>query len=308
MPNPFISICIPAYKRTAFLDRLLRSIKDQTYKEYEVVVSDDSPDDSVKQLINKYTDLNIIYNKNNPAAGTPQNWNIAIHNSKGEWIKLMHDDDWFAQANSLQVFADTITNNKTDFIFSACTYIHEKGTSNLTVLDKNVLKQLQDDHLYLLYDNVIGHPSTTIYRRDVVDYDPHYKWLVDIDFYISYLKKHKTFFYISEPLINIGTGASQVSADCYMNPNVEIPEYLHLISTIGADSKNKYVYYCIWNLVKKFKVKSKEAIQYYYDGPVPEIIKDIISSQHKIPRIILKQTPWSAYFMKKAYKNKEVKK
>ena len=50
---PFISICIPAYQRTAFLKRLLDSIKIQTYSNYEVVITDDSPDFDVKELVEK---------------------------------------------------------------------------------------------------------------------------------------------------------------------------------------------------------------------------------------------------------------
>ena len=56
----FISICIPTYKSGTKLERLLDSIKIQTFSDYEVVVSDDSPDDSMKKIIDeKYADMNI---------------------------------------------------------------------------------------------------------------------------------------------------------------------------------------------------------------------------------------------------------
>jgi glycosyltransferase involved in cell wall biosynthesis len=45
--NPLISICIPAYKRTEFLQRLLDSIDIQTFKNFEVIVTDDSPGNDV---------------------------------------------------------------------------------------------------------------------------------------------------------------------------------------------------------------------------------------------------------------------
>ena len=49
--NPFVSICIPAYKRISYLKRLLESIIIQTYKDYEVIITDDSDNDSVKDLL-----------------------------------------------------------------------------------------------------------------------------------------------------------------------------------------------------------------------------------------------------------------
>src|SRR4051812_41659914 len=105
--QPFISICIPAYKRIDDLKRLLNSISQQTFKNFEVIVSDDSPDDSVEQLCTAYTtSLNLIYYNNTPALGTPENWNAAIRKANGTWIKLMHDDDYFASDESLQIYVD----------------------------------------------------------------------------------------------------------------------------------------------------------------------------------------------------------
>ncbi len=105
--QPFISICIPAYKRTQYLQRLLRSIAEQTFNNFEVIVSDDSNDDSVKKLIAQFENqFSLKYWQNQTSLGTPANWNAAIQKAAGEWIKLMHDDDWFATPSALQQFAD----------------------------------------------------------------------------------------------------------------------------------------------------------------------------------------------------------
>jgi GT2 family glycosyltransferase len=49
-----ISICIPAFKRTDFLKRLLDSIAVQTFRDYEVVLSDDSPGEEVRDFTRHY--------------------------------------------------------------------------------------------------------------------------------------------------------------------------------------------------------------------------------------------------------------
>jgi glycosyltransferase involved in cell wall biosynthesis len=46
--NPKISICIPTYKQVDKLEVLLRSIDSQTFRDFEVIVSDDSPDMDVE--------------------------------------------------------------------------------------------------------------------------------------------------------------------------------------------------------------------------------------------------------------------
>ena len=54
MKNPIISICIPAYKRIDYLKRLLWSIEIQKFKDFEVIISDDSNDHSVEELIKEF--------------------------------------------------------------------------------------------------------------------------------------------------------------------------------------------------------------------------------------------------------------
>jgi glycosyltransferase involved in cell wall biosynthesis len=114
MPDKaLISICIPAFKRTDFLQRLLDSIAMQTFRDFEVIVTDDSPDLAVKTLCEQYKErLPLSYFRNERPLGTPENWNEAVRRANGEWIKIMHDDDWLAGKDSLACFAEAIGNGR----------------------------------------------------------------------------------------------------------------------------------------------------------------------------------------------------
>ena len=118
--HPLISICIPAYKNTDFLKRLLDSITIQRFTDFEVVVTDDSPDKSVGRLCEEFALLMPLkYFRNVKQLGTPENWNEAVRRASGEWIKIMHDDDWFAGADSLAEYEKAIGSHpETAFIFS----------------------------------------------------------------------------------------------------------------------------------------------------------------------------------------------
>ena len=131
--SPFFSICIPAYERVGYLRRLLDSIAIQTFRDFEVIVSDDSKSEAVFNLIKEYPELNIRYYKNLPSLGTPANWNSAIRQASGEWIKLIHDDDWFASPDSLKVFA-SYADQGSKFIFSAYANHFEENASKKTCL------------------------------------------------------------------------------------------------------------------------------------------------------------------------------
>src|ERR1035437_5752376 len=118
---PIISICVPAYKQTEFLKKNLDSIVIQTFTDYEVIITDDTADDSVEKLVNEYRNkfgIKLHYYKNVPALGSPKNWNAGITHASGTWIKIMHHDDWFADKDSLQKFTDATAQDKSGFIFS----------------------------------------------------------------------------------------------------------------------------------------------------------------------------------------------
>ena len=67
--NPLVSICIPTYEMngigSSFLQKGLNSILRQTYKNIEVVISDHSQDDEIKNIVLSYDNkLNIKYIRN----------------------------------------------------------------------------------------------------------------------------------------------------------------------------------------------------------------------------------------------------
>ncbi len=304
MNKPNVSICIPAYNRTIGLARLLQSIKEQTYTQYEIIITDDSSNNDVEQIAAKWQLLlPIKYFKNKIALGSPQNWNKAIELSTTSWVKLMHDDDWFTNENSLAIFMEHI--DKADFIFSGNTnvYLNEnKEIVELLTKENEVL--LQNDFHLLVFKNVIGHPSSILYKKTNLEYNKNFKWVVDVDFYIKYLEQCKTFSYINQTLIKTGIDNSTISHSSYKNPKVEIPEYLEMIAqyNVNIQNNNEFVFSALWTLVKKFKIKTVDYIrQNGYNKKLPKHLQSIVNCQKKIPHILLKQTPIGNYFMQKCF-------
>lgn len=116
----FVSIRTPAYKRTQSLKRLLDSILSQTYHLYEVIITDDSPGTEVFDLVSLHPLAAAIkYFKNDLRLGAAGNWNESIRRAKGDWIKIMHNNDWFGNPSALKVFADSARHSPdSSFLFS----------------------------------------------------------------------------------------------------------------------------------------------------------------------------------------------
>lgn len=301
---PLISICIPAYKRINYLKRLLDSIIAQTFKDFEVVITDDSPDNSLEEFLKPYLDqLPIIYHQNKPAKGTPANWNIAIAKASGQWIKIMHDDDWFTSTDSLGIFAKHTYQNKY-FIFSA--YANSKGInspSEIKRLKSSWGTRIIKEPMTLLAHNVIGPPSVTlIHSSSFKIYDERLKWRVDMDYYVSLLLKENDFEYIDEVLVNVGISDSQVTNYCFQNPGVELPEGFVLLQKYGAARlANIWVYDAWWRLLRNMQMDSMEKITQFEQGPWPKVIQMMVHHLKMAPSFLLKIGLFSKLMMAVSY-------
>lgn len=310
--QPLISICIPVYKNEILLERLLDSIKIQTFTDFEVIITDDSPDQNILSLCESYTaSFPLSYSWNVTPLGSPANWNFAISKAKGDWIKIMHGDDWFTSESSLYSFAEA-TKKNIDFIFSAYSNINlEDNLCTISKLSMLELALLEKSPYNLFKKNFIGHPSTTLIRKiqTQIIYDENIKWVVDFDYYIRFLSTNNNFIYLKLPLINIGIHDNQVTKSSFRVKEVEIPENIYLLNKLGIRHlKNIFVYDYYWRLCRNLDMrKPEDIIPYVSLALVPAPILEIINIQSKIPKFILKKAVFSKLAMSLAYTKNNLK-
>jgi glycosyltransferase involved in cell wall biosynthesis len=230
-----VSICIPSYNNRSSLKRCLDSIVIQTFTDYEIIVSDDSPSDDIRELVAEYKELPVIYHKNETPLGSPENWNNTLRLASGEYIKIMHNDDFFSSSNALQLFVDSLEKHpEADFGFSAYKCIDEKHESNRIQSTRFELKNLRKNPDVLSLYNFIGPPSTTIFRNKPDFYfDPNLIWVVDLEFYIRYLRKCAHFVYIPNALIFIGISETQITKQCLKDKQLRRSENKYLIKKLN---------------------------------------------------------------------------
>ncbi|WP_169749169.1 glycosyltransferase family 2 protein [Flavihumibacter petaseus] len=274
--GPYISICIPAFQRAGYLTRLLESIAIQDYRHFEVVISDDSRDDTVAALAAEWSaKFPVRYLRNQPSLGTPSNWNAAIGNASGDWIKLMHDDDWFSRPDALRIFAEA-TSQGNHFIFSDYINRFEKAGDHIekVPLTGTWKKRILAEPMTLLAYNVIGPPSVTMVHRSITEqYDERLKWRVDMEYYVRLLKQEKAFTFLPEILVSVGISDSQVTQSCLYQPPVELPEGKLLLEKHGvAALRNVWVYDAWWRLLRNMKILKPEQLEAYAPGKWPEAI------------------------------------
>jgi glycosyltransferase involved in cell wall biosynthesis len=257
-----VSICIPTYNQVTYLARTLDSILLQTYENYEVIITDDSPDLLVKQFVEQY-DFNgkLFYFKNETTLGTPENWNEGVKRATGEYIKIIHHDDWFTSPTSLEQFVNLLADNpECSLAFSSSFVLLANGDNWVHRISPADLIEIQSHPELLLLGNKIGSPSATIYRKNVLEYfDKDLKWLVDIEFYMRVICRFNKLAFAESPLITTYGAEGRVSDHC-INREIEVFENFYLFEKIKQLNNHKYwvkINLHLLRLCKKYNISTR---------------------------------------------------
>lgn len=283
--EPKVSICIPCYKQTKYLKLCLDSVMAQSFKDHEVIITDDTPDDSVKEFVSQYKIQDLHYFKNPTSLGTPGNWNAAISKAKGKYIKVMHHDDFFLKPDSLQKFVEAAEKNNSGFVFCN-TEVWYTSDDSKRVSSPNAiqLERIKKDPSFLFFRNKIGAPSATMFLRDGLLFDENLKWLVDVDLYINYLK-NSSLTYINETLVcTAHETPGQVTQSVQNDKTIQIKEHVHVFSKLidGIKDKSKWISFFGY-LFRDHQVNSLEELEKIIplSPNVKEFFKEVFSEKDK---------------------------
>lgn len=211
---PKVSICIPTYEKHVSLKRLLDSIAKQKYCDIEVIITDNSKLPLKSTFFPELLNDKVKYFHNYPSLEPARNWNKCLSLATGEYIKIMFDDDWFADENSLGNFVNLLEfNSDCGFAFCGSWQVSSTSKFSRAITDKQA-KRIQNNYKNLMNGNFIGAPSAVFYRKNAFLFDDKLKWLVDVDFYMSIFCSGIRFCYTKEPLVCIGLSDEQLTNSC----------------------------------------------------------------------------------------------
>ncbi len=91
--NKKISVILPAYNSEKYLGIAIKSILNQSFSNFELIIIDDGSTDNTSFVIKSFIDPRIIYIKNEKNLGLSKSFNIGINRSTGEYIARMDADD-----------------------------------------------------------------------------------------------------------------------------------------------------------------------------------------------------------------------
>lgn len=182
--KPFLSISIPVWgikgKGVDYLSYSLNILAHQTFKDFEVVISDHSTDDYLKECCDEWSNiLNIKYIRCETGRGSiSPNLNNAIRNSSGQYIKILFQDDFLYDQNSLQLIVDYIKKKDINWLLTGCAHTKDMET----VYDIMVPKY--HDRIYEGI-NTISCPTVLTIKNnsEKLYFNEEINWLMDVEYY-----------------------------------------------------------------------------------------------------------------------------
>jgi glycosyltransferase involved in cell wall biosynthesis len=274
-----VTICIPTYNNLIAFKRCLDSILLQDFKDFDIIITDDSDNNEIKNLveITDFLGINYQYVHNVIPLKSPENWNSAIKLAKGEYIKLMHHDDWFTYDYSLSVFVELLDSNPNaiiGFVTSKNIDVVTNKVVSFNTPSEDWIESIQSNPLEIINGNRIGSPSAVIHRNNTnLFYDSNLKWFVDVEFYVNLLKfKKNKIVFNSIDAISIGISDDQISRECENNPNVIVYEFFYFLNKWKVYSifSHKNILKTTITILNKFKINNSNKIRLYgYSGKLP---------------------------------------
>ncbi len=173
-----ISILVPIYRNIPnfdfLFDRCLTSIREQTYQDYEIVITEEG-------------------NMGN-------NTNKAIQEARGDVLKILFQDDYFTNKHALKTIVETFRGG---WMASGCLHDNGKVCFNPHTASYEGIPEGR---------NTIGSPSVITVQKDCPLFNEELQWVLDVDWYRRLYEKYGLPTILDDLNVTIGIGEHQETA------------------------------------------------------------------------------------------------
>lgn len=198
-----LSILIPAYNfQVGVLNILNNLLVSERRDDLEIIISDDSSSPDLGVFVGDFArahDISIRYVYNNPALGAVANWNFLIDSAVGEYVWIIHHDEWPGSKDVVANVLDILDRGIALDILVLDVFLCESFEAEScrrhvpTLLKKFVFSRFP---CYLLRRNLVGPTAALVIRRKICPrFDVKLKWTVDVDFYIRLLMARPALYF-----------------------------------------------------------------------------------------------------------------
>lgn len=202
-----VSVIVPVYNADMYLEKCIKSILDQSYRNIEIILVNDGSTDSSEHICLEFSkaDHRAIYIKQNnrgPSAARNNGLNIA----KGEFIQFIDADDYLTP-NSVEVMVQAMENS--DFVVAGYYNLFNNAVEEKVIISSKLIGEYHKDDFLprwgeLVAEEMFHYTWNKLYKsefiKDYIKFDENIKISEDMIFNIDYIRSIKKIKIINVPI------------------------------------------------------------------------------------------------------------
>ena len=206
--KPTVSVIIPTYNRAHLVGRAIKSVLNQTYQDFEIIVVDDGSADNTEEVVKSLKDERIRYIKHDKNRGAAAARNTGIKATRGEYIAFQDsDDEWLPEKLEKQMEVFESAPPEVGVVYTDMQRVSENGEVTYWYSPEITSGNLVNNKT--LYYQVLNLGiQAVVVRKSCFDkvglFDERFPSLEDLELFIR-LSRSCRFYHIKEPLVRYYT-------------------------------------------------------------------------------------------------------
>ncbi|MDP2181963.1 MAG: glycosyltransferase [Actinomycetota bacterium] len=238
---PLVTIGIPSYNSARFIEQAVDSALAQTYRQLEVLVIDDVSEDETWSSLLGFSDPRLRILRNDANLGAVGNWNRVLAEAQGEFIKVLHADD-FIEPEAIEALVVSSAEDSAIVLASSRRWIVNEGGCRMGTRGARWPRGRIDGRqavqdMARTGRNLIGEPSATLMRteaaRRVGGFDSKAGYCVDLDLWTRMLVQGDLYF-CDTPLASYRVSRGQWSVELAARQSAD---FRHLLTRLQEEPK-----------------------------------------------------------------------
>lgn len=249
---PEVSVIVPVYKAEQYLNRCVKSILEQTYQNFELILVDDGSPDNCPSMCDSWAQkddrIRVIHKKNGGASSAR---NAGLKEANGNWIAFADSDDWLDRT-ALKTLYDLANQYNVPMAIGGMRVV-QKYTDASIVMKQNA-RVLSNADLMSRFFRLNGEPDThsvwgAIIRRDILD---DYSFIegrmnedVETCYYLA--RKCEAAVYTDAPLYNYFKNIEGVTNSGFSKKKLDLLDIWDIVQKQVEQFTPEYSYACEMN-------------------------------------------------------------
>jgi glycosyltransferase involved in cell wall biosynthesis len=256
MNTPSISVCIAAHNAEKHLEATLRSVLAQTFKQWELIVTEDGSADRTEAFVQDFSSTvsqHVVYNRHDTSRGEPATRNTGIATATGEWVAFLDADDLW-KPDHLESLLSATQIEDCDAVYAGSVFYDNATWAKLSTRAPYEA-DLADLPLALYTGRLSIMPSAVMVKREALDqfgpFSTDFPHCSDTEYWLRILSKGGRLFYSG-------------SNTCIYRQHADTPSAKTVVTLI--ESARVCEHYARWAAIPRSIARTRTANLYRWGG------------------------------------------